>query len=82
MAVTSERLLEIVIEASTQTTHLDAEGEVVFSTNPRLHDDSLARAIAAIASLSVHEQDIAANRHQFDVQTGSMFQGVSMAKAN
>lgn len=82
MAVSSERLLEIVIEASTQTTHLDAEGEVIFSTNPRLKEDSLAKALEAVASLSVHEQGIAANRHQFDVQTGSMFQGASMAKAN
>lgn len=82
MAVSSEKLLEIVIEASTQTTHLDAEGEVIFSINPRLRDDALARALEAVASLSVHEQGIAANRHQFDVQTGSLFQGASMAKAN
>ena len=71
MAVTSEQLLAFIEKAVTVETMLDAEGQVVMQTEPRIEGEALANALKHVADLACHESGIGFAQRQWDDQHGT-----------
>jgi hypothetical protein len=68
MAVTSDQLLAFIEKAVTVETMLDADGQVLMQTEPRLEGEALANAIKHVAELSCHEAGIGFAIQQYEDQ--------------
>lgn len=66
MAVTSDQLLEFLVEKSAQKVELDANGEVLWTTSPVISGDALAHAIKHVSELAAHETGIGFAERQYN----------------
>jgi hypothetical protein len=67
MAVTSEQLFEFVKQATISEVKLDAEGTILFASNPPLTGEPLSKALEVIAGLACREQEYDLHRKQFGI---------------
>ena len=68
MAVTSDQLLVFLEKAVTVETTLDADGQIIMQTEPRIEGEALANAMRAVADLACHESGIAFAQQQYEDQ--------------
>jgi hypothetical protein len=72
MAVTSEKLLAFIGEASNTVIKYDENQDVSSVVPPLLSGEPLAKALEIVANLAATEEHLAFGREQFDAQTGTV----------